>query len=178
MDHLRGGYTDEHVSSDADAVTTVSKTEKTEDTEKTEEKEEEEKKTTKKTTVKPTTKKTTKATECYHKYQDATCTEPAKCVYCGATTGGMLGHDYEEGVCTDCGQKDPDYVEIIEVSWLDLDAYEETIYVGDTLELDCDIDPYNATIKTLTWESTDPSVATVDQNGVVTGVHPARLRLS
>ena len=48
-----------------------------------------------------------------------TCTEAGlaageECFRCGHTTGldeiAALGHDYAEGQCTRCGDKDPDYV--------------------------------------------------------------------
>lgn len=48
------------------------------------------------------------ATDHVHSFSEATCTEPGKCD-CGATEGTALGHDYKDGVCTRCGEKDPDY---------------------------------------------------------------------
>jgi uncharacterized protein YjdB len=41
---------------------------------------------------------------------------------------------------------------------------------GMTFELVAEVNPYNADNKELEWSSADESVATVDQNGVVTGV--------
>ena len=39
-----------------------------------------------------------------HKWKKATCTEPQMCSKCGATTSaGALGHNYENGKCTRCG---------------------------------------------------------------------------
>ena len=43
-----------------------------------------------------------------HSFSDATCTEPKKCS-CGAVEGTALGHDYKDGVCTRCNEKDPNY---------------------------------------------------------------------
>jgi len=43
-----------------------------------------------------------------HVYADATCTLPATCD-CGATEGEALGHSYKSGVCTVCGENDPDF---------------------------------------------------------------------
>ena len=43
-----------------------------------------------------------------HVYADATCTLPATC-QCGATQGEALGHDYKNGICSACGEKDPDF---------------------------------------------------------------------
>lgn len=44
-----------------------------------------------------------------HSFVEATCTQPKKCD-CGSTEGKALGHDYENGVCTRCSEKDPDYL--------------------------------------------------------------------
>ena len=47
--------------------------------------------------------------------------------------------------------------------------------VGETLQLVATVLPENATDKTVTWSSSDESVATVDQNGVVTAVSKGRI---
>lgn len=39
---------------------------------------------------------------------------------------------------------------------------------GETLQLTATVQPDNATDRTVTWTSSDPAVATVDANGVVT----------
>lgn len=36
-----------------------------------------------------------------HDYADATCTKPATCKRCGATTGEALGHDWKDATCTE-----------------------------------------------------------------------------
>lgn len=46
----------------------------------------------------------------------------------------------------------------------------KTIYVGESLMLEADITPTNATIQGVTWSSDRPDNATVDEYGVVTGV--------
>ena len=43
-----------------------------------------------------------------HKYSAATCTKAATCS-CGATNGKALGHNYSNGTCTRCKEKDPNY---------------------------------------------------------------------
>ncbi len=40
--------------------------------------------------------------------------------------------------------------------------------VGQTLQLNATVYPENTTNKTVTWISSDPEVASVDQNGLVT----------
>ncbi len=44
-----------------------------------------------------------------HSFGEATCTQPKKCD-CGATEGDALGHNFENGICTRCSEKDPDYL--------------------------------------------------------------------
>ena len=46
------------------------------------------------------------------------------------------------------------------------------LFPGDTTALTATVDPDTATDKTVTWESSDPNVATVDQSGKVTAVAP------
>lgn len=48
-----------------------------------------------------------------HNYSNATCTAPAKCS-CGATKGNALGHNYDTGICKNCGEKDSNYKPPIE----------------------------------------------------------------
>lgn len=61
-------------------------------------------------------------------------------------------------------------VSAIEVSEVQLDVTEETLVVGETLQLTATVLPENATDKTVAWESSDEAVATVDENGLVTAV--------
>ncbi|MBQ6392012.1 MAG: Ig-like domain-containing protein, partial [Eubacterium sp.] len=58
----------------------------------------------------------------------------------------------------------------IDVTGVSLNMEEEGIRVGDTLALTATITPANATIKAVSWESSNPEVATVDEYGVVTAV--------
>ena len=46
-----------------------------------------------------------------HSFIPATCTAPAYCTRCNATSGAERPHNYgTDGLCLDCGAKDPDYV--------------------------------------------------------------------
>ena len=56
------------------------------------------------------------------------------------------------------------------VTRLKLSSPEKTAYVGGTLALSAAFTPANATIQALTWQSANEKVATVDENGVVTGI--------
>ncbi|HJB26590.1 MAG TPA: Ig-like domain-containing protein [Firmicutes bacterium] len=46
--------------------------------------------------------------------------------------------------------------------------YNAEMEVGETLQLTATVSPDNADDKTVTWSSSDDSIATVDQNGLVT----------
>lgn len=43
---------------------------------------------------------------CSHNWKDATCTAPKTCSACGATEGAALGHDFADGVCTRCHDRE------------------------------------------------------------------------
>lgn len=51
-----------------------------------------------------------------------------------------------------------------------LDVYHLTIAVGDTYKVTAMPNPVNSTEKTFTWKSKDPSIATVNASGKVTGI--------
>lgn len=51
-----------------------------------------------------------------------------------------------------------------------LNKTSRTLDVGDTYKLKATVLPEDATKKTVKWSSSDPSVATVDENGVITAV--------
>lgn len=59
----------------------------------------------------------------------------------------------------------------IDAAGITLDITEKTITEGDSFTIKATIEPENTTDKTVTWSSSDPAVATVE-NGVVTAVTP------
>ncbi|MBQ9547707.1 MAG: Ig-like domain-containing protein [Bacteroidales bacterium] len=61
-------------------------------------------------------------------------------------------------------------VKPVEVSKLTLDKSSETLPLGQTLTLVATVYPDNATDKTISWSSSDASVASVDQNGKVSAL--------
>ena len=53
---------------------------------------------------------------------------------------------------------------------IDLVQTESRLYIGQTLNMTVEFNPSNATNKQLKWESSDPAVASVDENGTVTAL--------
>ena len=60
----------------------------------------------------------------------------------------------------------------VPVANVTLDRTVLALFPGDTTALTATVEPDTATDKTVTWESSDPNVATVDQSGKVTAVAP------
>ena len=60
----------------------------------------------------------------------------------------------------------------VAVTGIALDRSTATVKKNDTLQLFATLEPLNTTYNTVVWSSSDPDVATVDSNGVVTGVAP------
>ncbi|NLY43025.1 MAG: hypothetical protein GX066_03435, partial [Clostridiaceae bacterium] len=58
----------------------------------------------------------------------------------------------------------------VPVTGVSLDKEEATLTIGEILQLTATVEPENATNKAVTWSSSNESVATVDQNGIVTAV--------
>lgn len=58
----------------------------------------------------------------------------------------------------------------VKVKSVELDQKDITVNVGNTITLVANINPDVASDKTVTWISSEPSVATVDKDGVVRGV--------
>ncbi len=79
----------------------------------------------------------------------------------------------EKRVCSKCGAEETRAIsklEPVEVIDIELDITQKSLNVGDTFTLTATIKPNDATNKSVTWSSSDTSVATVDENGVVTAV--------
>ncbi len=61
-------------------------------------------------------------------------------------------------------------VEAVAVTGISLNTSTATLNVSETLQLNATIQPENATNQNVTWSSSDNSIATVNENGLVTGV--------
>lgn len=59
---------------------------------------------------------------------------------------------------------------LVQAEEITIDAPADQVYAGETLQLTATILPEDATYRTVSWSSSNESVATVDQNGLVTGV--------
>ena len=57
-----------------------------------------------------------------------------------------------------------------EISGIQISAQSMTLLKGSRKTLSATVQPWTATDRTVTWTSADPEIATVDSNGVVTGV--------
>ena len=60
--------------------------------------------------------------------------------------------------------------EVVAVTGITLDPEEVTVVEGETAEIKAVITPDNATNKAVRWNITNPGIASVDENGVVTGI--------
>ena len=58
----------------------------------------------------------------------------------------------------------------VKVDAIELSESEKTVFVGDTFTITATVKPDNAWNRTVTWSSSDPSIATVDENGTVTAI--------
>jgi uncharacterized protein YjdB len=84
-------------------------------------------------------------------------------VGCGNATITVTTH--EKGYTATCDMSVENHVTAV-----DLNTYVATINTGGTYQLIETITPSDACNKSVTWSSNNPSVATVDSNGLVSGV--------
>ena len=67
---------------------------------------------------------------------------------------------------------------VIEVTAVELDLNEVEIVEGESLTLIATVKPDDATDKTVTWDSSDKAIATVDDNGKVTAVKEGKATIT
>ena len=86
-------------------------------------------------------------------------------------SGGNFTDDVREYVVDSMTQdKEGNIVEKVPANNITLDASNLNLYVGDKKTLTATVEPGDATEQTVTWESDNPDVATVDSDGTVTAV--------
>ena len=103
----------------------------------------------------------------WHECTDADCPERSESI---KDTEAHIYTDDADTTCNVCGYVRTVTPEIIPVSQITLNKAETSISVGNSETLTATVAPENATIKALTWASSDEDVATVAPDGTVTAV--------
>ena len=67
--------------------------------------------------------------------------------------------------------------DVVDVTKVDITG-ENTVFEGKTINLKATVSPDNATNKTVSWSSSNTSIATVDSNGVVKGVKEGKVTIT
>lgn len=96
------------------------------------------------------------------------------------TTGYTMVQVAPEGVYSGSGinanLKVQVSTEVIQATAISIKAGMTELYEGETLQLTATISPSNTTYKTVKWTSSNESVATVSENGLVTAVSAPNLK--
>lgn len=64
------------------------------------------------------------------------------------------------------------------VTKITLSEEDVEIELGKTLQLSAEVEPIDSTYPEITWTSSDSSIATVDENGLVTGIAPGNVEIT
>lgn len=109
-----------------------------------------------------------------HKGGSADCEEKAVCELCGQPYGEPLGHDYVDHKCTRCEKREPLMTAAPPKSTVKVDniiiSGDAPIEVGESIKLTATVGPTDASNKNVVWSSSDTTVATISDTGVVTGL--------
>ena len=103
----------------------------------------------------------------WHECTDADCPEQSESI---KDKEAHVYTDDADTTCNICGYVRTVTPEIVPVSQITLNKAETSISVGNSETLTATVAPENATIKALTWASSDEDVATVAPDGTVTAV--------
>ena len=103
----------------------------------------------------------------WHECTDAACPNQSESI---KDKAAHVYDDDADTTCNVCGYERTVTPEIIPVSQITLNKAETSISVGNSETLTATVAPENATIKALTWASSDEDVATVAPDGTVTAV--------
>ena len=89
----------------------------------------------------------------------------------GKVTGLKLGRCVIKATSVDGGYEAECAITVIKpVEYVSLDKNSISLKVGSTTEITASSMPYDATDKSILWESSNDSIAKVDENGVVTAI--------
>ena len=69
-------------------------------------------------------------------------------------------------------------VKVRKIKTVKISKTKATLYVGKTLKLKTVVTPKNASIKSMTWKSSNKSIAIVSKKGVVTPLKPGKVTIS
>ena len=103
----------------------------------------------------------------WHECTDAACPNQSESI---KDKAAHVYTDDADTTCNVCGYERTVTPEIVPVSQITLNKAETSISVGNSETLTATVAPENATIKALTWASSDEDVATVAPDGTVTAV--------
>ena len=103
----------------------------------------------------------------WHECTDAACPNQSESI---KDKEAHVYTDDADTTCNICGYVRTVTPEIVPVSQITLNKAETSISVGNSETLTATVAPENATIKALTWASSDEDVATVAPDGTVTAV--------
>ena len=103
----------------------------------------------------------------WHECTDAACPNQSESI---KDKAAHVYDDDADTTCNICGYVRTVTPEIVPVSQITLNKAETSISVGNSETLTATVAPENATIKALTWASSDEDVATVAPDGTVTAV--------
>ena len=103
----------------------------------------------------------------WHECTDAACPNQSESI---KDKEAHVYTDDADTTCNICGYVRTVTPEIVPVSQITLNKAETSISVGNSETLTATVAPENATIKALTWASSDENVATVAPDGTVTAV--------
>ena len=98
----------------------------------------------------------------------------------GKVTGKSVGYATIRAIAQDGSEvEDSCEIRVVKpITNMTLDKNFITMFVGDSRSLKVTIKPKDATIKEVKWTSSDPSIAIVDEDGVVTGLKAGRITIT
>lgn len=97
----------------------------------------------------------------------------------GRVKGKKIGTAYITATANDgSGASASCQVRVVrKVTKITLNKYTAKLLVGKTLKLKATVKPKNATVKGVSWSSSDNSIATVDSSGRVSGISPGLVKV-